>query len=280
MAAAVGASLLYGVMILFAYNSTTAPYGTGFFFLRAASLSLPAQALVNNVQANLGRVARPDQYHPIELLQRYQYVVFLLTACAGALWAHRSQTKDQTPHLLVTAMALGVALTAMLLLYEFASFAEHRILSAFLVFGVMLSLAAPGRLGPLLVAGLLIWNVVNVRMALGEFQEVWRDRFVWSGQDLSELQHALQDRVVYRQGSSRWCNTLLTSKYPSSLLAVPAGIGLSLLQKPELLRIPPRSHYLLLDDAMRAAFPVPPNLDAVATLPYGTLYVNRDSGCG
>jgi hypothetical protein len=281
VAAAVAGSLLYGVIILFAYHSTTAPYGTGFFFLRAASLSLPAQALVNNVQANLARIVRTDQYHPIELLQRYQYTAFLLAACAATAWARRSrsQTQGQTPHLLVTAVALGTALAAMLLLYEFASFAEHRVLSSFLVFGAMLCLTTPGRLGPLLVAGLVVSNAVNVRMALGEFRDVWRDRFVWAGQDLSEMQRAIEGKVVYRQGSSRWCNTLLTSQYPSSLIAVPAGIGLSLVQKPELLPIPPRSHYMLLDDAMRGAFPVPPNLDAIATLPYGTLYVNSDSGC-
>jgi hypothetical protein len=93
------------------------------------------------------------------------------------------------------------------------------------------------------------------------------------------MEHAIQGKVVYRLGSPRWCNTLLTSKYPPSLIAVPAGIGLSVLQKPELLDVPPRSHYMLLDDPMRAAFPVPPNLEAIATLSVGTLYVNRDSRC-
>lgn len=281
MVAAVGGSLLYGLIILFAYSSTTAPYGTGFFFLRAASLSLPTEALVDNVQANLGRIARTDQYHPIELLQRYQYAAFLLAAGAATASAirRRGQTPGPTSQLLVSAIALGTALAAMLLLYEFASFAEHRVLSAFLVFSAMLCVAAPGRLGPLLVAGLLLSNVVNVRMAIGEFESVWRDRFLWEGQDLSEMEQAVHGKVVYRAGSSRWCNTLLTSKYPSSLIAVPAGIGLSLVQKPELVPSPPRSHYMLLDDAMRAAFPVPPNLDLIATLPYGTLYVNRDSGC-
>ena len=279
--AALGGSLLYAVIILFAYSSTTAPYGTGFFFLRAASLSLPAQALVNNVQSNLERIARTDQYHPIELLQRYQYAAFLLAASASAVWAfrRRNQTPGEAPYLLVTAVALGTALAAMLLMYEFASFAEHRVLSAFLVFGALLCVAAPGHLGPLLVAGLVLSNAVNVQMALGEFRDVWRDRFRPASQDLTEMEHAVHGKVVYREGSSRWCNTLLTSVYPPSLIAVPAGIGLSVLQKPELLDVPPHSHYMLLDEAMRAAFPVAPNLEVIATLPYGTLYVNRDSSC-
>ena len=45
----------------------------GFFFLRAASLSLGVQAIVSNVSSNLERLAMSDQFHPIELLERYQY---------------------------------------------------------------------------------------------------------------------------------------------------------------------------------------------------------------
>jgi hypothetical protein len=44
--------------------------------------------------------------------------------------------------------------------------------------------------------------------------------------------------------------------------------------------LPPKSRYLLLDDDVRAAFTGPLNLEMVATLPYGTLYVNRDAQCG
>ena len=279
--AVIGGSLLYAALVLFAYSSTTAPYGTGFFFLRAASLSLPAQALISNVQSNLQRIARTDQYLAIELLQRYQYLAFLLATSMVTAWTlRRRQVTSLTPHFPLVAVALATAIAAMLLMYEFASFAEHRVLSAFLLFGAMLCLAAPGRLGPLLVAALVLSNAVKINMALTEFEAVWRDRFLWAGADLTEMEQAINGKIVYREAASRWCNTLLTSTYPSSLIAVPAGIGLSVLQKPELLRIPPRSYYMLLDDAVRAAFPVPPDLEPIATLPYGTLYVNRDARCG
>ena len=278
--AAIGGSLLYAALVLFAYGSTTAPYGTGFFFLRAVSLSLPAQALISNMQSNLQRIARTDQYHPIELLQRYQYVAFLLATAVATAWAlRRRQATSLTPHFPLVAVALATAIAAMLLMYEFASFAEHRVLSAFLLFGALLCLAAPGRLGPLLVAGLVLSNAVNVNMALTEFEAVWRDRFLWAGAELTGMEQAIEGKIVYREASSRWCNTLLTSQYPPSLIAVPAGIGLSVVRKPELLRIPPRSHYMLLDDALRAAFPVPPDLEPIATVPYGTLYVNRGARC-
>jgi hypothetical protein len=36
---------------------------------------------------------------------------------------------------------------------------------------------------------------------------------------------------------------------------------------------------MLLDDTVRAAFTGTLHLDPVATLPYGTLYVNRDAQC-
>lgn len=281
IAGAVGLSLLYGAIVVMAYNRTVAPYGTGFFFLRAASLSLPFQALVDNVYDNLQRISRTDQYQSIELLQRYQYVAVLLTASAASLWAFRrkNQSGGRSLHLPIVAASLGTALAAMLMVYEFASFAEHRVLSAFLLFSAMLCLAAPSRMALVIVLGLVLSNVVTVRMAMTEFEATWRDRFLWAEQDLTEMQHAVHGRVVYRRDSSRWCNTLLTSAYPSSLIAVPAGIGLSVLQKPESFRAPPRSRYVLLDDEVRSAFSVPLDLDAVATLPYGTLYVNRGSGC-
>ena len=44
------------------------------------------------------------------------------------------------------------------------------------------------------------------------------------------------------------------------------------LQKPELMSLPPRSRYILLDEPLRAVLAGRLNLDPVATLPYGTLY--------
>ena len=45
------------------------------------------------------------------------------------------------------AKALALALASMLLLYQFTNFAEHRVLSAFLLFATMLCIAAPGLAG-------------------------------------------------------------------------------------------------------------------------------------
>ena len=197
----------------------------------------------------------------------------------AALAVVATRARRPAPHLTVAAASLTMAFVAMLLLYQFTNYAEHRVLSAFLLFGVLLCIAAPGRIGPLLVAGIILSNMVSARTSLIEFEDIWRDRFTWDRRGVFELERALDGTVVYRPEASRWCNTLLTSQYPPHLTAVPAGIGISVVRKPELMTLPPRSHYLLLDELVRAAFTGPLNLEPIATLPYGTLYVNRDSGC-
>jgi hypothetical protein len=284
--ATVAGSLVYGAAILFAYSRTSAPYDTGFLFLRAASLSLAAPEIVDNVAANAQRLASPDQFHPIELLERYQYGALLLATTIAAMvtrWQRRGLTPSLSPslspHFSIAAAALAVALTAMLVLYQFTNYAEHRVLSAFLLFGTLLCLAAPGRVGPLLAIGILLSNAASARTSFAGFEDGWREHFVWDRRGISELERALEKTVAYRAGASRWCNTLLTSQYPPQLIVVPAGIGLSVVRKPELMTLPPRSHYLLLDAPVRAAFTSPLQLEPVATLPYGTVYINRESGC-
>jgi hypothetical protein len=121
---------------------------------------------------------------------------------------------------------------------------------------------------------------VSARTSIIEVEDSWRDRFVWDRRAVAELEHAFGRSVVYHPDATRWCNTLLTSQYPPQLIGVPAGIGLSVVRKPERMTLPPRSRYLLLDDTVRAAFTGPLNLETIATLPYGTLYVNRDARCG
>jgi len=282
VAATVVASIAIGTVILFAYSRMTAPYEEGFFFLRAGSLSLGLQALVENVTGNVQRLGMPDQFNRLELLHRYQYGALLLattTAAVATMWRRR-QAQDLSPHFAIAASALALALAAMILLYQFTNFAEHRVLSAFLLFGTMLCIAAPGRIGPALATGIVLVSVVSARPSLIEIEDSWRDRFVWDRRPVSELEGALEATVVYHPDASRWCNTLLTSQYPPQLIGVPAGIGLSVVRKPERMTLPPKSRYLLLDEDVRAAFTGPLNLDMVATLPYGTLYVNRDADCG
>ena len=284
--ATVTASLFVGGAILYAYSRTAAPYEEGFFFLRATSLAVGAQSVLDNVRTNILRLRSPGEFHRIELLERYQYSALLLATVVtsvGAMWKRREQaqrlTHGSTPHLVITAAALAVALSAMLLLYQFSNYAEHRVLSAFLLFGAMLCLSAPGWIGPALATAIAVSGIVSAPASLADLEDAWRPRFVWDRHNAAELEHALDGAIRYQPDASRWCNTLLTSQYPPQLIAVPGGIGLSVIRNPEKMPLPPRSRYMLLDAPVLAGFTHPLHLEPIATLPYGTLYVNRDARC-
>ena len=168
----------------------------------------------------------------------------------------------------------------MLVLYSLTNWAEHRVLSAFLLFGALLTLAAPGRAPLLLVAALIVSNVATAGTFRRVFEAKRQEQFIWDHRGLNALQETLEaNRVVYRKDQSRWCNTLLTAQEPPHLIAVPAGIGISVVRESDQMSMPPRSHYLLLDESALAHFQRPVRVQPLATLPYGTLYLNLESGC-
>jgi hypothetical protein len=269
----VGVSLVCAAAVFAAYGRTVAPYSTGgFFFLRALSFSLPTDEITKNVLDNIRRLRTPNQFQSIEILHRFQYVSFLVMA-GIAVVVSRSRT-----HFILSAAAMAAALGAMLMLYEFASFAEHRLLSAFLLFGALLCVAAPGRIGPLLAVGLIVSNLAASRISLVNFEAGRRDQYRYDDSSVVQLRQAIAGKVMFRPGTSRWCNTLLASQFPPDLIAIPAGIGLSVVQKPERVGVP-KSRYLLLDDEMRMAFGAALDVEAIATLPYGVIYVNRHAVC-
>lgn len=279
---AAATSAIVAVAIIVAYQSTVAPDSTGFFFLKALRLSLGFQTVIDKAVSNIERMSMTDQYEAFELLHRYQYWVFLAGTILATGMAWRTRIAWRTgpaAHFLVVALAMTAALAAMFLLYEFTNFAEHRVLSASLLFGGMLCLTAPGRVGLVFVSMLILSNLAGTQMALRSFEARHRDHFMWDRRAVYALQDALEGRVVYQPGASRWCNTLLTAQYPPQLIAVPAGIGISVSRFTDRVVPPPRSHYLLLDEPGLAALKGPPHLEPLATLPYGTLYLNQDSGC-
>ena len=267
---------------LVAFSRIVAPYSSGVFSLLAMSTSPGLAAIADSVSSNLARLSQSDQFVFIEILHRYQYVACVLMASAATVicaWKEPSALrKGPAAHFLVAAAAMAGAAAAMLLLYEFTSFAEHRVLSAFLLFGLLLCVAAPGRIGPLVVVCLILSNLASANLSLRTFEASRRDHFT-EDTDALRLSQAIDGKVAYREDLSRWCNTLLTSRFPTDLIAIPPGIGLSVLQNPERIVPRPRSRYLLLDESALAAFRSPLNVDPIVALPYGTLYVNRDADC-
>jgi hypothetical protein len=76
-----------------------------------------------------------------------------------------------------------------------------------------------------------------------------------------------------------WCNTLLTTTYQREIVAVPAGIGLSVGRPADELTPPIKSGYVLLTTDSVQAFGDKARLQHLATTALGELYVNRDAGC-
>ena len=146
----------------------------------------------------------------------------------------------------------------MLVLYSLTNWAEHRVLSAFLLFGALLTLAAPGRAPLVLVAALIVSNVATAGTFVRVFEAKRQEQFIWDHRGVNVLQETLEaNRVVYRKDQSRWCNTLLTAQEPPHLIAVPAGIGISVVRESDQMSMPPRSRYLLLDESALAHFQRP-----------------------
>lgn len=280
--AAVATSLVAGAVMLIAFNSSVAPYGRGFSFVEVFSLSVGARSVFDNLMFNLHRTITFSEYDDLEILHRVQYWSVLLAAIVLWMvlrWRRLDWRSGPAAHLAVAATAMFTILTLMLVLYSLTNWAEHRVLSAFLLFGALLTLAAPGRAPLLIVAALIVSNVATAGTFRRVFEAKRQEQFIWDRRGLNELQEALTGRVVYRKDQSRWCNTLLTAQEPPHLIAVPAGIGISIVREPDQMAVPPRSHYLLLDASALEHFQRPLRVQPLATLPYGTLYVNLESDC-
>lgn len=278
---AVSAWLAVAVAILFVYSRITAPFSTGFFFLKVMSLSVGFRAVLDNLMFNIDRTLNLSDYQPLEILQRIQYWTFMLAGLAlgvRVLWKH-SDWRSAAIHLLLATGTMLTALALMLALYTLTNQAEFRVLSAFLLFGGLVVLAAPGRAPAGLAALLILSNIAAAGTFVREFGAGHRDHFIWDRRGVYELENALNGRVEHQANRPRWCNTLLTAQYPPQLIGVPAGIGLSVVREPDRIAMPPRSRYLLLDEPSLAEFTAPLNVKPLLTLPYGTLYENLDARC-
>jgi len=283
LSAGVAASLAVAAFVLLVYSRMTAPFSTGFFFLKVMSLSVGIRPVIDNLMFNVNRTLSVSDYRPLEILQRFQYWAFLvvaLTLVVRAVWKRADWRSATVIHLILGGSAMFTALALMLLLYTLTNQAEFRVLSAFLLFGALVVLAAPGRLPAIVVTLLIVSNVATVGTFVNEFEAGHRDHFVWDRRGVYQLDDALSGHVAYQMDRPRWCNTLLTAQYPPYLIAVPAGIGLSVVREPDRVAMPPRSRYLLLDPPSLTEFTAPLNVKAIATLPYGTLYENLDAHCG
>jgi hypothetical protein len=281
--AAVIVSLVIGAMMLMIFNRTVAPYTGGFSFVAVFSRSAEQATVLSNLLFNLRLTVTFSEYDDLEILHRIQYWGFLVGALAFAVvlkWRAAGWRTRPFAHLAVAATTMAVMLGLMLTLYSLTNCAEHRVLSAFLLFGVLLTLAAPGRIPVFLATALIASNVVTAGTFRRVFEAKRQEQFVWDRRGINALEAAMTTHhIAYRHDLSRWCNTLLTAQEPPYLIAVPPGLGISVVREADEMPVPPRSRYLLLDDSAFTHFRRPLHVQPLATLPYGTLCLNLESGC-
>jgi hypothetical protein len=281
VAAALMASLVLAALVVVAYSRSTAPYPVGFFFLRALTSVAGASEIWGNLSLNAARVLDLAPFEPLEQLHRVQYTAWVVAlACGLAVRRRRAASgAHDVPFLLVAGFSVAAAAALLLALYSWANWAEHRVVSAFLLFGAAVCVAAPGRLAPLLAGTLVVTNVLAAPVFVESFRQERADNYTWDRRGWREFAEGIQGTIVYRPQASRWCNTLLTAQYPPHLIAVPAGIGLSVVREADQLELPPRSRYLLLDAVAMREMARPLRTRELARFAFGTLYLNLESGC-
>ena len=279
-AVALTGAVAAAVVVFEAYSHTVAPFVPPFFFLRIAGTDVAVHAIANNLVANLRMTVSPGDYEAFEVVHRLQYWLWLPASFAAVAMARAADDRAARPYLVAGVGATAAALGVMLVLYTLTNNAEHRVLSAFLLFAVVLAAMAPGRVSIVLVGLLIASNIATAGVFTTAFREERQANFVWDARGQRELAVALAGRVAFRPGESRWCNTLLASQFPPFLAVVPAGIGISLVREQDQVALPVKSRYLLLDERAIADFRAPLRIQPLATLPYGTLYLNLDAQCG
>ena len=277
-------SMLLAVTIYWAYNATVAPYPAGFFFLRVANLDVGLDSVATNLADNLRRTLAIFEYEPFEVWHRAQYWAWLIAASVlfalGIVSYRRMHVHRELDRYLVFGLAaMTVALALMLGIYTLTNWAEHRVLSAFLLFATLLSVASPARAPAVLVVALVMSNLLGTGVFLEAFRQDRRDHFISDPRPFRAFEEAIAGKLVYQPGASRWCNTLLTAQRPPYLTAVPPGIGLSIVREADNLALPPRSRYLLLDERARSELRGPVRMQPLADFPFGTLYLNLEAQC-
>jgi hypothetical protein len=256
----------------------------GFRFLQYSGFRDAAAQFERNIGENLRRLVDFSvNYDPLELVHRAEYLVLtaiVVTAAIVAVARARTRHSPETAQLLVQASNLGGIVAAMIAAYALTNWTEHRVISSHVLVAVLVFLTLPGRIGPGVAAAFAVANLAAAPIYMESFFETRKDNFIWDRRALRAFEETAAVHMRYDPALPPWCNTILSSQYPPDFVAVPPGIGISITRETDQMAWPPRSRYVLLDPPALAVIPGPLNARPLASLPYGTLYLNLDARCG
>jgi hypothetical protein len=178
---------------------------------------------------------------------------------------------------LFNLLTLVLALVAFLGFYFDAQASISRVMAPFLLLALLIYAAM--RVRTWLVAAVIAANLLVAPSFLSTYRE-WRVELYRSSRaKYEQFRNQLAPVLTFDPQRTPWCNTLLTTTYQREIVAVPAGIGLSVGRPADHLTPPIRSGYVLLTPDSVQAFGDKARLQHLATTVLGELYVNRDPGC-
>ncbi len=278
------------------YGYWSAPYPLNFLAtLARLAASAPGEALAEfgrNLSFNVRTLLAPEMSTPLEALLHWQ-MLFLLAGCGvgGILLVGRRSGGFKPPlqearlrvgpELLFHAANLGLPLIVLLLLYTFGDWRDYRTLAPHLLASLCL-LIARRRLAAAYLP--ILASLLLLPAFLGTFYEGRMPNYVIDRQRLIDFEDATREALIFQDGADGWCNTALVTSavgFRPELAALPPGMGFSMVfpSDIETFSLPPRSRYLLLDEATYAAWQDGLHVERLAELPFGTLYLNRDAAC-
>jgi hypothetical protein len=174
-------------------------------------------------------------------------------------------------------LTLGLALVAFLGFYFDAEASISRVTAPFVLLALLVFVAA--RVRTWMVVIVIAANLFVAPSFLA-FYRSWRsDLFRNDRSRFEQFQAQLAPVLRFDPRRTPWCNTLLTTTYEREIVAVPAGVGLSVGQPARNLRPPIKSGYVLLTANSVNEFDHKARLQHLATTVLGELYVNRDAHC-
>jgi hypothetical protein len=178
---------------------------------------------------------------------------------------------------LFNLLTLLLALVAFLGFYFDAQASISRVMAPFLLLALLIYTAT--RVRTWMVAGAIAANLLVAPSFLSTYRE-WRvELFRGSRATYEVFRNQLAPVLTFDPQRTPWCNTLLTTTYQREIVAVPAGIGLSVGRPADNLTPPIKSGYVLLTPDSVQDFGDKARLQHLATTVLGELYANRDAAC-
>ena len=279
------------LLVVVLHSHWQAPYPDSFFRglkkQGLLSVSQGAYFLFQHSLENLKQFFSFRSGHPLEVLQRYQallllYVSYLIWSIRtfqfkGEGWSSEFEKNTTLFHL----YSLTTITVFIILFYDVKDWRDYRVLAPYLMLLLISWIVL--KMNTRWILLIILLNFTFTPVFYRSFLQKRSDNYLPDLQKIHTFSKEIEGRVSYKKGPNAWCNTVLSfvSPWPflQPLVALPAGIGLSVVLDPHRLQFPLKSKYILLDERGWEFLKNRSNLELVSNTQIGVLYLNLDSKC-